>query len=360
MEFLKDDNNIIHIDMDAFFASVEEKYNPELKNKPIGICGKISDRGVLSTANYIARKYGVHSAMPVKIAKKLCPQIILIEGNFELYKKESYEFEKICAQYTPDYEKASIDEIYLDVSKSHLLFGDTETIAKNIKKEIKDKLNLTCSIGISYNKILAKIASDINKPNGFTIINKENTENILNPLPIEKIPGVGKKSKEILNSRHIYTIADLRKLSRIELYKMLGTYGEKLFFIIRGLDDSKVIPENEYVEKSISNEITLEYDTTDKRIIEKIFITLVEKVSNRLQQKGWKGKTIKIKIKYFDFKSITRQLTLQKPTDKVSIFYKNGLPILDSLIIRPIRLIGFGVSNLYGIEKDKSQLYLFK
>ncbi len=353
-----EENNLIHIDMDAFFASVEEKYAPELKNIPIAICGSISERGVVSTANYNARKFGVHSAMPVVKAKQLCPDIKFIEGNFELYKQESLKFEKICSRFTPDYEKASIDEIYLDVSKSHLLYGSTEEIARKIKKLIKEELNLSCSVGISFNKIFAKIASDLQKPNGFTVISRDNFKDILFPLPIEKIPGIGKKSKETLNTHKIFTIKDLFFTDKRILSNLLGVYGERLFYIIRGVSATSITPQAKYKEKSISNEITLNKDTTDYNILKKILISLVEKVSERLRKKDLKGKTIKIKIKYFDFNTVTKQLTLNHSTNKTDILLKNGITLLEPLIIKPVRLIGFGVNN-FSAKDDDNQLNLF-
>ncbi len=356
---MKDENNIIHIDMDAFFASVEEKYNLALKKLPIAICGKITNRGVVSTANYNARKFGVHSAMSIITAQKLCPQLHLIEGNFQLYKKESAAFEQICSKYTPDYEKTSIDELYLDVSKSHLLYGTTIQIAKKIQTEIKKNLKLNCSIGISFNKLFAKIASDLNKPYGFTVISKKNFKEILFPLKINKIPGIGKKSGSILNSYKIFTIKDLYNSSKKILTNILGLNGEKLYYAVHGLTEYSITPPENYKEKSISNETTLNFDTTDYSILKKIMITLVEKVSERLREKNLKGKTIKVKVKYFDFYSTTRQISLNVPDNKTEIFLKYADALLEPLIVKPIRLIGFGITNLTE-PHGKKQLYLFE
>ncbi len=348
--------NILHIDMDAFYASVEENDKPEYKNKPLAVVGDTNNRSVVSTANYAARKYKVFSAIPLKTALKRCPSLLVLKADFSKYSKISNRIFNILQKYTPEIEQASIDEFYIDVKGSHLLFGSSEEIAGKIKKEIYDRLKLTCSIGISYNKLLAKIASDLHKPDGLTIINKNNFNNIFKNLKIEKIPGIGEKTARIFHSRNIYLIKDLRDLSLSELKRLTGMNGYYLYNAVRGIGENKLTPHHEI--KSISNEVTLEYDTTDFNQIKRLILDLSEKVGRRLRKKNFKGKTIRLKLRYFDFKTITRQVTLKKYTNTTEEIYKYSMELVKDLIHRQVRLIGIGMGSLYN-EKDNKQLKLF-
>ncbi len=352
--------NIIHIDMDAFFASVEELDNPDLKGKPVAVCGKISERGVISTANYVARKYGVKSAMPVKQALNLCPQLILLEARFSRYREISDKIYEVALSFTPRVERASIDEFYLDVSGSHLLFGPTIEIAKKLKRKIKQKVKLSCSIGIAPNKLLAKIASDFNKPDGFTVIKAEEIDKFLDPLPVEKIPGIGPKTKEVLSAHGVYYVKDLKNFSLSFLKSLFGEHGRYIYLAVRGIDDSKVITEEEYEEKSVSSEVTLEFDTTDMEILKKVLLRLCDEVSYRLKEKKLKGKTLKIKVKYFDFKIHTKQITLSRAIDDANLMFKYLYPFLENLATRPVRLIGAGVSGLTSEEVEQLKLFHLK
>ncbi len=347
--------NIIHIDMDAFFASVEQNDNPELIGKPVAVCGKKSVRAVVSTASYEARKFGVHSAMPVRTALKKCPNLILIEGRFTRYAEISKKIYDILLKYTPIVERASIDEAYLDVTGSHLLFGATLDIAKSIRDEIKKNLSLSCSIGIAPNKLLAKIASDLKKPGGITIVKYNEIEKFLHNLRVEKLPGIGPKTSDILHSKGIYYISDLKKIKLPVLKKVFGKYGERLYYMARGIDDSNVLTQSD--DKSISNEITLEYDTTDLNEIKKIMLQLSDKVAERIRKKGIRAKTVQIKIKYFDFKSITRQISFNEYIDDSKKIFEGGIALLNRINIRPIRLVGIGVSNFE--KAGDKQLLLF-
>jgi len=347
--------DILHIDMDAFYASIEEKDHPEYKNKPLVVVGDISERAVVCTANYSARKYNIFSAMPLKTALKKYPSLLVIKANFKKYQQISKQVYEILAKYTPEIEQASIDEFFIDVKGSHLLFGSSLSIAQNIKNDIKKKLNLTCSIGISFNKLLAKIASDLNKPDGITIINKKNVSQILDPLPVKKIPGIGPKTEKILQLKNINTIKDLKNLSLLSLKKTFGANGLYLYNAARGIGETKLSLSHKI--KSISNEVTLEFDTMDKDIIKNVLLILSDKVGSRLKEDGLKGRTIKIKIKYYDFKTITKQLTLSKFTNLNEEIYKHSIELIQDLLTRPIRLIGIGISNLI---KGEEQLNLFK
>ncbi len=349
--------NILHIDMDAFYASVEENDKPEYKNKPLVVVGDTNNRSVVSTANYAARKYKIFSAMPLKTALNRCPSLFVHKADFSKYSKISNRIFNILQKYAPDIEQASIDEFYVDVKGSHLLFGSSEEIAGKMKKDIYAHLKLTCSIGISYNKLLAKIASDLHKPDGLTIINKKNFNNIFENLKIEKIPGIGEKTARIFHNKNIYLIKDLKGLSLSELKRLTGMNGYYLYNAVRGIGENKLTPHHEI--KSISNEVTLEYDTTDFNHIKRLILDLSEKVGRRLRKKNFKGKTIRLKLRYFDFKTITRQVTLKKYTNTTEEIYKYSMELVKDLIHRQVRLIGIGIGSLYS-EKDNKQLKLFE
>lgn len=342
--------------MDAFYASVEENGHPEYKNKPLAVVGDIGNRSVISTANYAARKYNIFSAMPLQTALKKYPSLTVVKANFSRYSEVSKKVKKIVEEYTPEIEQASIDEFYLDVKSSHLLFGSSEEIAEKIKKDIYMNLKLTCSIGISCNKLLSKIASNLQKPGGLTIIDKNNFNDTMDNLKIEKIPGIGKKTAQILHYKNIYLIKDLRNQSLHELKSLLGLNGYYLYNAARGIGEKKLSFSHE--TKSISHENTLEYDTTDIIQIKTLILNLSEKTGRRLREAKLKGKTVKIKLRYYDFKTITKQITLNEYTDVTNIISKYSMELIEDLITRPIRLIGIGISSLID-EKDNMQLELF-
>ena len=348
--------NILHIDMDAFYASVEENENPGYRNKPLAVVGYIGNRSVISTANYAARKYNIFSAMPLQTGLKKYPSLIVVKANFSKYSEISHQVKKIIEKYTPEIEQASIDEFYLDVKSCHLLFGPSIEIAKKIKQDIYQQLNLTCSIGISYNKLLSKIASNLEKPAGLTVINKNNFNKVMDSLKIERIPGIGKKTAQILHYKNIYLIKDLRSLTLHELKSLLGLNGYYLYNAARGIGEKKLTSTHE--AKSISHEVTLEYDTTDFDHIKKLVLDLSEKTGRKLREAKMKGKTIKIKLRYYDFKTISRQITLNEYTDVTNMISKYSLELVEDLIHRPVRLIGIGISSLTD-EKDNMQLELF-
>lgn len=348
--------DILHIDMDAFYASIEERNHPEYKNKPLVVAGDIDNRSVISTANYTARRHNIYSAMPLQTALKKCPSLIIINPDFKKYVKTSDCIYQIIQNYSPEIEKASIDEFYMDVSGSLLLFGTSENIAKKIKKHIFNELQLTCSIGISYNKLLAKISSDINKPDGLTVINKNNFNNLIDNLKIEKIPGIGKKTAGILHQNKVYYIKELRNLSIEKLNKLFGINGIYFYDAVRGIDNSKLTYNHDI--KSISNEITLKYDTTDFSLIKKIMLNLSDHIARRLREKNIKGKVLKIKLRYYDFKTTTRQISFKKYINTASDIYKFSFSIIKNLIHHPVRLIGIGITSLKN-EKDDFQLTIF-
>ena len=352
--------NIMHVDMDAFYASVEMLDNPELKGKPVIVGGvDMNNRGVVSTASYEARKYGVHSAMPIYKAKKLCPNGIYISGRMERYKELSIEIHKIFHKYTPKVEKISIDEAFLDLKGCHKLFGTSEKIGKKIKNEIEDKVGLTASVGISKNKFLAKLASTIDKPDGFKIIYTDEVDDFLDDLPIGMLWGVGNKTEELLHEQGIKTIGMLKKIPKYELENQFGKLGIKLYNLARGKDNREVISEEEI--KSISQEETFSDNLTSKLDIFSALMGMTDKVSERLHNKDLRGKTVFIKVRYSDFKTYTRRKTVKNyinSTDSIYDLAKKLLINNNLLNNKPIRLLGIGVSNLS--PDNEQQLSLFE
>lgn len=343
---------ILHVDMDAFFASVEVIDNQKLKGKPV-IVGGISERGVVATCSYEARKYGVRSAMPVYIAKALCPNGIYLPTRMFRYKEVSEKIFQIFYEITPYVEPLSIDEAYLDITE---LKKDPVSVAMYIKEKVKNTTGLTISVGVSYNKFLAKLASDWNKPNGLKIITEDMIPKILLPLPINKIYGLGKKSAEKLNAIGIFTIAELYHLPEELLTEFFGKYGVEIYKRIRGIDNRKVVISRE--RKSIGRETTLRSDTNDKKELEAYIKSFCNSISKTLITKGLSGKTITLKIKTSTFENHTKNKTLPMHISKEEDILREALEILYSIDFQEkIRLIGVSVSSLE--ETKLQQLTLF-
>lgn len=344
--------SIIHVDMDAFFAAVEQNDNPKLKGKPV-IVGGESERGVVTTCSYEARKYGVHSAMPGYIAKQKCPFGIFMPVRFGRYKEVSSQVFKILYSITDLVEPLSIDEAYLDISN---IGEEPLSIAKLIKRKVKDETGLIISVGISYNKFLAKLASDWNKPDGIKIINEEDVPEILLPLPIKKIYGIGKKSSEKLNGIGIYTVNDLMKLPEELFRKFFGKYGLEIYNRIRGIDKRSVRVSREV--KSIGRETTLKRDTRNKEEILKYIERFAENISNSLEKRNLSAKTLTIKTKTFNFEIHTKSRTVMEYFyKKEDIIIIGGQVLKEIDLDSDIRLIGLSVSNLK--ERVLKQLSMF-
>lgn len=335
--------NILHIDMDAFYASCEELINPSLKNIPMAV-GGISNKSIITTANYNARKFGVHSAMPVFIAKKKCPNITIVPIRRVYYKKKSNEVFNIVRKYAYRFEQVSIDEAYIDILDKNPII-----IAKKIKDEIKEKTQLTCSIGISYNKFLAKLASDWNKPNGIKVIRREDVPDILRDLNISKIHGIGNRTQNKLNSIGIYKVDDLLRLNLDFLIENFGKQGKYIYEVIRGKDDRQIDPKRS--RKSIGEETTFEKNTNNKNELHSYLENLCEDLSNNLKRHNVKGKTINLKIKTESFVTHTKSITLQEPIYEKKDLYDISIILLDKINIKQnLRLIGISVSNLQSIS----------
>lgn len=357
---------IIHIDMDAFYASVEQRDNPQYRGKPIAVGGSPEGRGgVVATASYEARKFGIRSAMPSKKAKQLCAEVIFVRPRFDVYKEVSNQIRAIFQRYTDLIEPLSLDEAFLDVTSDKLNIGSAIEIAQQIKQEIKVELQLTASAGVSVNKFVAKIASDMNKPDGLTFIGPSRIESFMEKLPVEKFFGVGKVTAEKMKNLGWHTGADLKKLSEAQLVKHFGKPGKFFFRIVRGVDDREVQPHRE--TKSIGAEDTFPYDLMTLEEMNHELDKIAAIVHDRLHQHGLRGRTITLKIKYHDFKVATRsQSFLQPPEGEESI-----ATIAKQLLAatephdKKIRLLGISFSNFgepqtrQRPESDTDQLKLF-
>jgi DNA polymerase-4 len=337
---------IIHIDMDAFYASVEQRDNPEYRGKPLVVGGPPEGRGgVVATASYEARKFGVRSAMPSKTALRLCPQAIFIRPRFEAYKEVSGHIREIFGRYTDLIEPLSLDEAYLDVTTDKLGIGSAIDIAQAIKQAIKDELNLTASAGVSINKFVAKIASDINKPDGLKFIGPSSIETFMETLPVEKFYGVGKVTAEKMKSMGLHFGADLKKLTEDEMSRNFGKAGRFYYQIVRGIDDRPVQPHRE--TKSLGAEDTFPYNLTEFDEMCTELDKIAETVVKRLQRYELQGRTITLKVKYGDFRQITRNQSFLKPVgdlETITTTAKNLLQASGLEDVR-IRLLGISLSN---------------
>ena len=338
---------ILHIDMDAFYASVEEREDPNLRGKPVIVGGTPEGRGVVAAANYEARKYGVHSAMASARAKRLCPQAIVIKPRIDFYAAVSRQIREIFGRFTPLIEPLSLDEAFLDVRGTLALFGSAVEIGRLIKQQIRDELLLVASIGIAPNKFVAKIASDLRKPDALVVVEPDQVQAFLDPLPVTRLWGVGKMTADVFSRVGLLTIAQLRQLSVKELSGLIGNSGEHFWQLAHGIDDRAVIPDRE--AKSISHETTFAEDIQDDEILQNWLAELVDQVGRRLRHDGLKGRTIEIKVRFADFQTITRSLTLREPTNITSDLWQAATNLFSQKIAPrhgPIRLLGFGVHGI--------------
>ena len=337
---------IIHIDMDAFYASVEQRDNPEYKGKPIVVGGSPEGRGgVVAAASYEARKFGIRSAMPSKRAVQLCADVIFIRPRFQVYKEVSNRIREIFHRYTDLIEPLSLDEAFLDVTQDKQGIGSAIEIAKLIRQAIFDELQLTASAGVSVNKFVAKIATDINKPNGMTFIGPSQIENFMEKLPIEKFFGVGKVTAEKMKKMGLFTGADLKRLSEAEMNKRFGKPGKFFYKIVRGIDEREVQPDRE--TKSVSAEDTFPYDLIHVDEMKEALDGLATLVYNRVDKLSLKGRTVTLKIKYHDFKQITRSHSFESFFNDRDVIFETACQLLMSTDLEEtkIRLLGVSLSN---------------
>ncbi|MEK6692549.1 MAG: DNA polymerase IV [Nitrospirota bacterium] len=347
---------ILCVDMDAFFASVEQRTRPYLKGKPIAVIGS-AKRTVITTASYEARAYGVKTGMNIYEGKKVCPQLILVIGDNEKYAYTCMELERIYLTFTPDVEVYSIDEAFLDITKSHHLFGNPETVGIAIKKAVKDRFGITCTIGIGPNKLIAKLASDVQKPDGLKWIKPEDVKDTIKDLPVKELWGIGQKISAILGTMGIRTCGKLGQTPLSVLRNRFGIIGMRLKAMGLGLDDSPVNREEEE-PKSIGHSMTLPRDIWEREEIEAYLLRLSEMVGRRARKNGFIGKVISLVIRYPDFETFSKQKTLNDFTNDTHVIYWNVMDIINSIRFRDkVRLLGVSLSTL---TRDPLQLSLFK
>jgi DNA polymerase-4 len=338
------DLTIAHMDCDAFYASVEKRDNPELADKPVIIGG--GRRGVVSTACYIARVRGVHSAMPMFQALKLCPDAVVIAPRMEVYARVSRQIRQMMQELTPDVEPLSLDEAFLDLSGTRRLHGAPPAVMlARLAKRMQDELGLSGSIGLSHNKFLAKVASDLDKPRGFSVIGQAETADFLRDRPVRMIWGVGRATQEALHKAGIRTFSDLLRWGRDDLHARFGSMGERLYQLARGRDTRRVSANAPM--KSISNEITFAEDTADVEILDGHIWRLSEKVSGRAKARGLAGRVVTLKLKRADHRLLTRRISLRDATQMADRIYRTARQLFDQADVPgPFRLIGVGLSEL--------------
>ena len=336
---------IIHVDMDAFYASVEIRDNPSLAGKPVIIGSRPQERGVVATASYEARKYGVHSAMNIKEAYLLCPMGIFIRPNFDKYKAVSAQLHEIWNEYATASEYISLDEAYLDVTESAGSFEKAREFARRIKERTEKEIGLTCSVGLAYSKTAAKTASEEKKPNGyFEILNKEDFVGLMQGRPVGTLYTVGEKTAEKLNRIGIFTVRDIQS-RREDVIRLLGKQGIMIANIASGIDDRKVVPYRPEDAKSISREVTFQEDVDSFPLLKDVILLLSFCVENRAKRVGLYGQGVTLKVTYADMKGITRSRAVP-PTNDAILIYRTASDLLDQVPVRPIRLIGAGIHNL--------------
>lgn len=357
MENMSEPRKIIHVDMDAFYASVEQRDHPEWKGLPVVVGGE-RDRGVVAAASYEARKFGVHSAMSSKLARKKCPDLIFCSADFRKYKQISREIRAIFLEYTDLVEPLSLDEAFLDVTMPKKGPNSATLIAKEIKQRIKDQLSLTASAGVSYNKFLAKIASDVKKPDGLFVIRPDQAHNFIDTLEIDRFYGVGKVTAKKMNEMGIYRGADLRLRSLNDLVREFGKAGRFYYDVVRGIDNRPVTPDRE--RKSVGVENTFARDlSAENDLVEQIHI-LAKELWKRTERAGKIGKTLTLKVKFSDFEQITRSVTRQNYFLQPEDVLANALPLLKAEwpFPLPVRLLGLSLSNFYIENSGPVQLRL--
>jgi DNA polymerase IV len=352
---------ILHVDMDAFYAAVEQRDHPEYRGKPV-IVGSDpkggKGRGIVATCSYEARKFGVHSAQPISKAWQLCPQGIYVLPDMRKYVRVSERIMNILLEFTDMLEQVSIDEAFLDVTGSKKLFGTGREIAAKIKRRIQNELQLTASIGVAQNKFIAKVASDLKKPDGLVVVEPGREREFLAPLPVGRLWGVGPKTETLLKKIGLETIGQLADLQHSEMAARLGKNGAHLWQLAQGIDDRPVLPEEGF--KSVGHEFTFEQDTADSELLHKTLLTLTEKVAHRLRMQSARARTIAIKFREADFSTFTRRVTLDNPVDTAEKIFPVALKLMKSLVRDGVlvRLIGVSAGNLEAGAGGKQMSFL--
>lgn len=338
---------IIHVDMDAYYAAIEQRDDAQLQHKPVIVGGAADGRGVVCAASYEAREYGVHSAMPAMRARRLCPHAVFLSPRMSQYAEISQHIREIFFRYTPLVEPLSLDEAFLDATGSVRLFGSPEKIGRQIKRDILQELQLVASVGIGPNKFLAKIASDQDKPDGFVVVPPDGVHEFLDPLPVSRLWGIGKATMPTFLRMGIRTIGQLRKRPLEHLKPVFGDHAEHVHRLAHGTDDRPVVPDRN--AKSISHETTLAVDLRDDDVIRTRLLELADQVGRRLRRHKLQGRTVHLKIRFHDFRTVTRSMTLSNPTCVSREIYEAAEELYDQRIARlddGVRLVGVGVSHI--------------
>ncbi|TNE52321.1 MAG: DNA polymerase IV [Deltaproteobacteria bacterium] len=348
------ERKIIHIDMDAFYASVEQRDQPELRGRPVLVGGRPESRGVVAACSYEARRFGIHSAMSSARAARLCPKAVFVPPRFDVYREVSQQIRGIFYEHTELVEPLSLDEAYLDVTSNKKQIASATWIAEEIRATIWRETQLTASAGVSYNKFLAKVASDVNKPNGLTVVTPAQAEAFLTELPIRRFHGVGKVTESKMKEHGILNGGDLRRRSEEELVTLFGKAGRYFYRIVRGVDTRSVQPNR--IRKSISKETTLSQDCSDRDEMIAILTRLAERLEEAMALGQSSGVTLTLKVKYADFQHVTRSMTHSTPYTQASLMIAHASQLLDKTEAgsRPIRLLGLGVSNLLGEDNEET------
>ena len=341
---------ILHVDMDAFYASVEERDRPELVGRPLIVGGTPQGRGVVAAASYAVRKFGVRSAMPTATALRLCPHAIVLPPRMSYYARVSEQIRELFFRYTPLVEPLSLDEAFLDVTGSEGLFGPAAEIGRRIKQDLRREVGLVASVGVAPNKFLAKIASDLQKPDALVIVNPAGVQEFLDPLPVGRLWGVGRLTGGVFERLGVHTIGELRRLPAEILRRHFGSQGEHFWKLAHGIDERPVVPDRE--AKSISHETTFPADIHDREVLRAWLLELTEHVGQRLRRHRLRGRTVQLKLRFPDFRTITRAHTLSYPTDRTHEIWTVAAELLeDNLPDRGVRLLGVGVS---GFDRQRS------
>ena len=351
---MPEQRQIIHVDMDEFFAAVEKLDRPELRGKCLLVGGSAQHRGVVATASYEARQFGCHSAMPMAMAVRLCPHAIVIPVRGDRYAELSQLIFAIFDRFTPLVEPLSIDEAFLDVTGCRRLLGEGPQIAAAVKKAVRDETGLTASLGVAPNKFLAKLASDMDKPDGLTVIRPQDIDRVLPPLPVRRLWGIGQVTAEKLGKIGVRTIGDLRGQSMAWLERQFGSEAQRYFDLARGIDTRPVVPDGE--AKSIGHEQTFEVNVADGDEVRRVLLDQVEQVARRLRKSGLYSRGISLKIRYGDFQTISRSQTFESPTDATAELWQAARGLFDHWPFEPVRLIGVAAERL---SKAQGQMPLF-
>jgi len=349
---------ILHVDMDAFYAAIEVRDRPELAGRAVVVGGAPAGRGVVAAASYEARAYGVHSAMPAGRARRLCPHAVFVRPRMDRYARVSAALRAILGRYTPLVEPLSLDEAFLDVGASERLFGPASAIARRIKDDVRAELGLVASVGVAPNKFLAKLASDLEKPDGLVVVAPGAEQAFLDPLPVARLWGVGRVAQARLAALGVHTIGELRGLSPEALGAAFGRGGEHLWALAHGHDERPVVPESQ--ASSLSHETTFEHDVAAPEVLRARLLELTEQVGARLRRQGYRARTVFVKVRFSDFRTLSRARTLPEATDRTADLWASASRLLARALggeAQPVRLLGMGASGLGVLAPEQGQLF---